>query len=38
MRFLKGTRILKGGYAIVLWTEKARTTQDVDLLTFEISL
>ena len=24
--------ILKGGYAVQLWTEKARTTQDVDLL------
>ena len=30
--------ILKGGYAIQLRTEKARTTQDVDLLAFEISL
>jgi len=30
--------ILKGGYAIQLRTEKARTTQDVDLLATEISL
>lgn len=28
--------ILKGGYAVQLWTEKARTTQDVDLLAAEI--
>jgi len=27
--------ILKGGYAVQLWTEKARTTQDVDLLATE---
>ena len=30
--------ILKGGYAIQLRTEKARTTQDVDLMVFEIPL
>lgn len=30
--------ILKGGYAIQLRTEKARTTQDVDLMAFEIPL
>jgi hypothetical protein len=30
--------ILKGGYAIQLRTEKARTTQDVDLLATEISM
>lgn len=30
--------ILKGGYVIQLRTEKARTTQDVDLLAVEISL
>ena len=28
--------ILKGGYALQLRTEKARTTQDVDLLALEI--
>jgi hypothetical protein len=30
--------ILKGGYAIQLRTEKARTTQDVDLLAVDISI
>jgi len=30
--------ILKGGYAIQLRTEKARTTQDVDLLVMDISV
>ena len=30
--------ILKGGYAIQLRTEKARTTQDIDLLVMDISV
>ena len=37
MARLDGRWILKGGYAIQLRTEKARTTQDVDLLATEIS-